>query len=177
MSASAMRLPPTSISPCSGMTRTSEALLGSISWAWPCGRFTLRPDFFSTSDWLCSSATFFFSSRASTWTASALTMKIITSTRKTSVSGVMLISAKIESPPSSPPASSSGSFPIAIAITLRARLDVACLFVFGFDLLGAARLRIAGLLEQELEELVGQQLHFRCDAARALAEEVEQDDG
>ena len=106
-------------------------------------------------------------------------MKMITITRKTSVSGVMLISAKIDSPPSSsssPPA--SGSFPIAIAVSLRASLGFVLVVASSTSALLAARgLRLAGLLEQELEELVGEELHLGRDAVRALAEEVEQDDG
>src|SRR5262249_12432173 len=152
----------------------------SISCAAPDGRLTLRPVFFSISACCCSSLTLRFSRRASTCTASALTMKMMSMTRKTSVNGVMLISAKIASPPSSPPASSSGSFPIAIAIAFRALGHLAGLLVI--DRLAAialviaaslaARLALARLLEQELEELVGQELHLGRDAVGALAEEV-----
>src|SRR5687767_4551367 len=160
-----------STSPWIGITSTSESFVGSISWACPCGRLTLRPDdsFFWISSWVC--VIFFFSWRASTCTASALTMKMITITRNTSVSGVMLISAKIVSPPSSA-ASSSGSFPIAIAVTLHAGFPVVVVFALELGLLGAAGMRIARLLEQQLEELVGKQFHLGRDAVRALAEEV-----
>src|SRR5690606_29155950 len=180
--ASGIALPPTTTSPDSGISRTSEAFDGSISCACPEGRLILIPDFFcSCSSSFCCCSTR-FSWLRSTCTASALTMKSTTITRKTSVSGVMLISAKIAPPSSSPPPSSamSGCFPIAIAIAfrplgllaLRARL-----VLLGLGLaLHLARLRVARLIEQELEELVGEQLHLRGDPARALAEEVEQDD-
>src|SRR4051812_33611173 len=102
-------------------------------------------------------------------------MKMITMTRKTSVSGVMLISAKIESPPSSSPSPlTSGCFPIAIVSALRA-------LGFGLGvglhvvavLLGLARRGALGRrVEQELEELVGEELHLGRDPVRALAEEV-----
>src|SRR5258708_4620884 len=107
-------------------------------------------------------------------------MKMISRTRNTSVSGVILISAKIDSPPpSSPTASSSGSFPIAIAVAFRAlgevpRLAVIALVVFALAL--AVGLGLAGGIEQQLEELVGEELHLGRDPVGPLAEEVEQDD-
>ena len=94
-------------------------------------------------------------------------MKMITMTRKTSVSGVMLISAKIESPPSSSsPLPASGSFPIAIAVSLGASsawCPVASSSSASCRLLRARRLRVAAAVEQELEELVGEELHLRRD--------------
>src|SRR5881394_221250 len=109
-------------------------------------------------------------------------MKMITRTRKTSVSGVMLISAKIDSPPSSsPPASESGSFPIAIALAFGLRFRFGGLVVGRVRrrrrALATCRQRVAWLLHQELEEFVGQKLHLRRDARGTLVEEVEQDDG
>src|SRR5690242_12016378 len=132
------------------------------------------PDRFSTSVCSCWCVTFSFSFFACTCTASALTMKMMTSTRKTSVSGVMLISAKIDSPPSSgTPSSASGSFPIAIAVSLRVcllglvlGLDVDLVDVGPLGLLRAARLRIARALEEQLEKLVGQELHLDRDPVR-----------
>src|SRR5262249_20424121 len=106
---------------------------GSMSCEAPLGRFTFTP-----------------SRDAVSTITDELTMKMMSSTRKMSVSGVMLISAKI--PPA--PASSSGSLPSAI--------------------LG---LRVVGQLAQRLEELVHQQLDVDRDAGEPLVEEVVEDDG
>src|SRR5262249_37255861 len=113
-----------------------------------------------------------FSLCACACTASALTMKMITITRKTSVSGVMLMSAN--RPPTLSPSSltaassDSGSFPIAIAFASRLRALVVA------SPAGLARRRGLGQL---LEELVGQELELGRDAAGPLVEEVEEDHG
>src|SRR5664279_1102693 len=168
-----MILPPISISPCVGIVRISDAFDESMSCALPDGRLTLRPVFFSTSD--CSTS--FLDSacclRDCSTSASAVTMKMTTITRKTSVSGVMLISAKIPSLASSASSPPSGSFPSAIFLSFHLRVDFIIRWLL---LLATARLRVLRCIEQQLEELVGEELHLRRDPARALAEVVEQDD-
>src|SRR5258705_13185713 len=128
------------------------------------------PDFFSISacssfflDWRCSFSTI----------ASALTMKMMSITRNTSVSGVMLISAKMFSVPSSTPTSSSGSFARAIAVLVAidafGALGALGGVVVVFALALAARLRVARKLEQGLEGLVRGELYLRRESVAALA--------
>src|SRR3954468_24396340 len=101
-------------------------------------------------------------------------MKITTMTRNTSVSGVMLISAKMPSPPSSASSAESGSFPRAILTSLHLGLDLG---IRRLLLAALGRLGVDRRVEQELEELVGEELHLGRDPRRPLAEVVEQDDG
>src|SRR5689334_13056457 len=84
---------------------TSEACVGSISCCRPDGGLTAMP----AADGLG------LSTQRSAWTAIAPSMKITTITRNTSVSGVMLMSAKIGS--LSVSASSSGTVAIAMVTT------------------------------------------------------------
>src|SRR5262245_9743825 len=102
------------------MDTTSDFAPGSISLVAPLGRLTFTP------------------SRAALLARSTIelaeTMKMIRSTRKISVSGVMLISAKMPPPPSF---SSSGSLPSAIAALLAG--------------VAAVQKRFEELLDEELE--------------------------
>src|SRR6185503_12773417 len=118
----------------------------------------------------------FCSLRVCSTSASAVTMKITTITRNTSVSGVMLISAKRPSlPSSSSPLLASGSF-AAIVVLLVAAIAVRGLA--GLDVIGGVvvlvgaprplRLGVLRGIEQQLEELVGEQLHLGRHAAGAL---------
>src|SRR5688572_934669 len=125
--------PETRTSPDFRMETTSDLAPGSSSLVAPFGRLTFTPS----------------REAVSTMTLDE-TMKMIRSTRKMSVSGVMLMSAKM---PASPPVSSSGSLPSAIP-GLRLALGVA----------------------QRLEELVDEQLELDGDAREALVEVVVDDD-
>src|SRR5262245_49418674 len=146
------------------MLTTRDSLEGSISRALPEGRSTLMPERFSTltaSSLACERCC---SSRMAT---AAQAMKMISMTRNTSVSGVMLISEKIGS--SEPPSTSaSGCFPRAMPLAVlvgvaageRARL-----------LLGAGT-----VLVEQLEELVGHHAQLDRGAGQPLVEEVVEDD-
>src|SRR5215470_8699511 len=118
------------ITPALVIDTTSDFAPGSMSFVAPLGRFTFTP---------CRDA-------VSTMTLDD-TMKMMSRTRKMSVSGVMLISAKIPPPPST---SSSGSLPSAI-----------------LGLLGAV---------QRLEEFFDEQLELDGDPRQALVEVVVDDD-
>src|SRR5262249_41009211 len=129
-SASCTAVPATMMAPAFVIDTTSDLAAGSTSLVAPLGRLTFTPA----------------RDAVSTMTLD-VTMKMMSSTRKMSVSGVMLISAKIA--PS--PTSSSGSLPSAI-LALRAG-------------------------PQRLQELLGQDLQLDGDARQPLVEVVVDDDG
>src|SRR5277367_2158395 len=151
-SSSTVTTSPASTSRPSARTATERSVVAGVtSAALPLGRLTLRPALAAPWPWLTMTE--------------LVTMKIISSTRKMSVKGVMLMSAKTASA-SSP--SVPGTFPIAMALCPLARLG-------GHGRsrrLGLERHGNGGPLAQRLDKFLSQEPYLNADAADARLEVV-----